>query len=691
MDKNIDLQAVRVSELTELIEYHNRKYYIEENPSIPDVEYDRLFRELQDIEAERPDLLSSTSPTQRVGGEAVSAFEPAKHVTPMLSLDNAFTPEEVSAFEKRIEDELSKNDRAEFYCELKYDGLAISLLYRNGIFERAATRGDGSVGENVTANVKTIKSVPLDLNSAFSALNQPVPELLEVRGEILMQRKDFERLNEIKRQNGEDTFANPRNAASGSLRQLDSKVTAKRSLSFFAYGIGVADGFDKGASHSESMNHLKDLGFRMSELNCVAVGQEGLMAFYNKVMSMRDGLPYDIDGVVYKIDSYAAQEKLGFVSRSPRWARAHKFPAEEQLTKLLDIDVQVGRTGAITPVARLEPVAVGGVVVSNTTLHNMDEIIRKDIMIGDIVRVRRAGDVIPQILGPIVEKRPEDARKFVMPSVCPVCGSDIVKPEGEAVSRCSGGLVCSAQLKGSIQLFAGRKAMDIDGLGDIHIENLVDMKLVKNPNDLYNLSMNDWLSLPRMGEKLAAKIQANLEKTKERPLAKVIYALGVRQVGEQTAKDLAKHFGTMDKIIHASHDDFIAIDGVGPATADELFAFFSNEKNRQIIDDLRQSGIKPIEEEVVVNTDSPFFGKTIVITGTMNTMGRDDMKEIIEKQGGKVSGSVSKKTSFVVAGAEAGSKLAKAKELGVEVLDEDAFLALLETEENTPSRPRMKM
>lgn len=691
MDKNIDLQAVRVSELTELIEYHNRKYYIEETPSIPDVEYDYLFRELQDIEAARPDLLRSTSPTQRVGGEAVSGFEPAKHVTPMLSLDNAFTPEEVSAFEKRIEDELSKNDKAEFYCELKYDGLAISLLYRNGIFERAATRGDGSTGENVTANVKTIKSVPLDLNSAFSTLNQPVPELLEVRGEILMQRKDFERLNDIKRQNGEDTFANPRNAASGSLRQLDSKVTAKRSLSFFAYGIGVADGFDKGASHSESMNHLKDLGFRMSELNCTAIGQEGLMEFYNKVMSMRDDLPYDIDGVVYKIDSYALQEQLGFVSRSPRWARAHKFPAEEQLTKLLDIDVQVGRTGAITPVARLEPVAVGGVIVSNTTLHNIDEIIRKDIMIGDIVRVRRAGDVIPQILGPIVERRPEDARKFVMPSVCPVCGSDIVKPEGEAVSRCSGGLVCSAQLKGGIQLFAGRKAMDIDGLGDIHIENLVDMNLVKNPNDLYKLSMEDWLSLPRMGEKLASKIQANLEKTKERPLAKVIYALGVRQVGEQTAKDLAKHFGTMDKIINASHDDFIAIDGVGPATADELFAFFSNEKNRQIIDDLRESGVKPIEEEVVVNTESPFFGKTIVITGTMNTMGRDDMKEIIEKQGGKVSGSVSKKTSFVIAGTEAGSKLTKAKELGVEVLDEDAFLALLEPEENTPSRPRMRM
>jgi len=691
MDKNIDLQAVRVSELTELIEYHNRKYYLEDRPSIPDVEYDYLFRELQDIEVARPDLLSPTSPTQRVGGEAVSAFEPAQHVKPMLSLDNAFTPEEVSAFEKRIEDELSKNDKAEFYCELKYDGLAISLLYRNGIFERAATRGDGSTGENVTANVKTIKSVPLDLNSAFSALNQPVPELLEVRGEILMQRKDFERLNEIERQNGRDPFANPRNAAAGSLRQLDSKITAKRSLSFFAYGIGVADGFDKGISHSESMNHLKDLGFRMSELNCTAVGQEGLMEFYNKVMSMRDDLPYDIDGVVYKIDSYASQEKLGFVSRSPRWARAHKFPAEEQLTKLLDIDVQVGRTGAITPVARLEPVAVGGVIVSNTTLHNIDEIIRKDIMIGDIVRVRRAGDVIPQILGPIVERRPEDAKQFVMPSVCPVCGSDIVKPEGEAISRCSGGLVCSAQLKGSIQLFAGRKAMDIDGLGDIHIENLVDMNLVKNPNDLYNLSMEDWLSLPRMGEKLATKIKANLEKTKERPLAKVVYALGVRQVGEQTAKDLAKHFGTMDKIIHASHDDFIAIDGVGPATADELFAFFSNEKNRKIINDLRESGVKPIEEEVVVNTDSPFFGKTIVITGTMNTMGRDDMKEIIEKQGGKVAGSVSKKTSFVVAGAEAGSKLAKAKELGVEVLDEDAFLALLEPEENTPSRPRMKM
>lgn len=682
MENKEDLQAIRVAELTKEIQYHNYQYNVLDDPQIPDVEYDMLFKELQNLEKERPDLLSPTSPTQRVGGEILSAFEPATHINPMLSLDNAFTDEEVQAFENRIEEELSSKDDCEFYCELKYDGLAISILYENGILTRAATRGDGMVGENVTANVRTIKSIPLDLRDAFRQKGEEIPRLLEVRGEILMQRKDFERLNEMRRNNGEDSFANPRNAAAGSLRQLDSKITAKRSLSFFAYGLGVADGFDKGATHSESMSHLKSLGFKMSELNCLMKGQKGLIEFYNKVQKLRDHLDYDIDGVVYKIDSYKLQERLGFVSRSPRWARAHKFPAEEQLTLLLDIDIQVGRTGAITPVARLQPVSVGGVVVSNATLHNMDEIIRKDVRIGDIVRVRRAGDVIPEVVGPLIDKRDLSVvRKFSMPTVCPVCGSEIVKPEGEAVARCSGGLVCSAQLKGSLELFAGRKAMDIDGLGNTHIENLVDMGLVKNSNDIYKLTLDQWLTLPRMGEKLAMKIQANLEKTKERPLAKFLFGLGVRQVGEQTAKDLAKHFGTLDKIINASHDDFLAIEGVGPSTADELTAFFSNDKNLQIIQDLKASGVKPIENDVIViDENSVFNGKTVVITGTMSSMGRDEIKEIVEKQGAKVAGSVSKKTSLVIAGAEAGSKLAKAQELGVPVIDEDGFKRMLEGE-----------
>lgn len=698
MEKNEDLQALRVEFLTKEIEYHNYQYNFLDDPKIPDLEYDKLFRELEDLEKERPDLLMPNSPTQRVGGEILSSFEPASHITPMLSLDNAFTPEEVQAFENRIEEELTSGDESEFYCELKYDGLAISLLYEDGILKRAATRGDGMVGENVTENVKTIRSVPLDLRSSFDERGENIPRLLEVRGEILMQRRDFERLNNYQRNNGGKIFANPRNAAAGSLRQLDSKVTAKRSLSFFAYGIGIADGFDKGKTHSESMAHIKSLGFLMSELNTITKGQKGLMDFFQKVQKMRDGLAYDIDGVVYKIDSYKQQEQLGFVSRSPRWARAHKFPAEEQLTILLDIDTQVGRTGAITPVARLQPVSVGGVVVSNATLHNMDEIIRKDIRIGDTVRVRRAGDVIPEVVGPILEKRDDSVvRKFVMPTSCPVCGSDIVKADGEAIARCSGGLVCSAQLKGSLELFAQRRAMDIDGLGVTHIENLVDMGLVKNPNDLYKITLSQWLSLPRMGEKLAVKIQNNLEKTKERPLAKFLFGLGVRQVGEQTAKDLAKKFGTLENIISASHDDFLAIEGVGPSTADELSAFFSNQKNLEIINGLKESGVRPVEEVIVINESSVFNGKTVVITGTMNSMGRDEIKELVEKQGAKVAGSVSKKTSFVIAGAEAGSKLTKAQELGVPVLDEEAFLKMLNTEnkveltEDEPKRPRMKM
>lgn len=694
MEHNLDPQAKRVKELTDEINEHNDNYYVKNEPTIPDIEYDRLMKELQNIEKERPDLLSETSPTQRVGGAVSSEFKSVAHLAPMLSLDNILPNDdenevphkELYEFSKAIKDGLSKQeDNTLYYCEPKYDGLAMSLVYEKGILVRGVTRGDGNVGEDVTANIKTIKTVPMDIRRAFLNRGEDIPETLEVRGEVLMPREDFEKLNAYQRSINGKTFANPRNAASGSLRQLDSKITAKRGLAFFAYALGVADGFDKGQSHSESMEHLKNIGFKTSGFSRVARGSKELINFFEEVGGKRDSLPFDIDGVVYKVDSYEEQKRLGFVSKAPRWAKAHKFPAEEQLTKLIAIDVQVGRTGAITPVARLEPVAVGGVVVANATLHNMDEIEKKDVMIGDYVRIRRAGDVIPEVVGPDITKRPLDAKKFTMPSSCPVCGSPVVKPEGEAVARCSGGLVCKAQLTGSLQHYVQRKAMDVDGLGDTHIENLVEMDLVKNPNDLYKLSLEQWLTLPRMGEKLAVKIMGNLGSSKERPLNKFLFGLGVRQVGEQTAKDLANHFGSLEKIIQATKEDFLSMSGVGPATADELSAFFHNDKNQKILEDLNLSGVKPLEVQkkaAVLSASGvdEFTGKTYVITGTLPTMGRDDAKDLLEARGAKVSSSVSKKTYAVLAGSDAGSKLSKAQELGVPVIDEDAFKALIEGE-----------
>lgn len=691
MEQKIDLQALRVKELTEELNEHNHNYYVKDEPTIPDIEYDLLIKELEKIETDRPDLLFKTSPTQRVGGEVSSKFEAVAHLAPMLSLNNILPNDdetqeahkELFDFTKSIKDVLNKPDEnTEYYCEPKYDGLAMSLVYEKGILSRGVTRGDGMIGEDVTSNIKTIKTVPMDIRRGFLNRGEEVPEILEVRGEVLMPREDFEKLNDYQRSIGGKTFANPRNAAAGSLRQLDSKITAKRGLAFFAYALGVADGFDKGLTHSESIEHLTNIGFKTSGFSRIAKGSSELIKFFEEVGGKRDVLPFDIDGVVYKVNSYQEQSKLGFVSKAPRWAKAHKFPAEEKLTKLIAIEVQVGRTGAITPVARLEPVAVGGVVVSNATLHNMDEIEKKDVRIGDYVRIRRAGDVIPEVVGPDISKRPLDAKKFVMPSSCPVCGSPVLKPEGEAVARCSGGLVCKAQLTGSLQHYVQRRAMDVDGLGDTHIENLVENELVKNPNDLYKLTLEQWLTLPRMGEKLAVKIMGNLNSSKERPLNKFLYSLGIRQMGEQTAKDLANNFGTLDKIISATKEDFLAMSGVGPATADELSAFFHNEKNQKILNDLKESGVRPLEVQkkaiqTPANGVDEFTGKTYVITGTLPTMGRDEAKDLLEARGAKVSSSVSKKTYAVLVGADAGSKLAKAQELGVPVIDEDAFKLLI--------------
>lgn len=689
---NKDLQ--RIKELRVSIDYHNDAYHKYDSPEITDREYDMMFRELITLESKYPESFSPTSPTQRVGAPPAKELKPYTHLNPMLSLDNAFEDNEVVAFEDRIKDIIGDIEDLEFACEPKFDGLAVSLIYENGIFSRGGTRGDGRVGEDVTDNLKTIKSIPLDITPYFLKNKLPIPKLMEVRGEVLMKRKDFERLNERQREMNAKTFVNPRNAAAGSLRQLDSRITAKRSLSFFAYALGETIGFDKGESHRESMLSLQKLGFMLSDLSDVVLGHSGLIEYFRKVGLERDSLPYDIDGVVYKVNSYEKQEELGFISRSPRWAKAHKFPAQEMTTVLLSIDEQVGRTGAITPVARLEPVFVGGVTVTNATLHNQDEITRKDIRVGDTVIVRRAGDVIPEIVSAVQSKRPKNAVPYVMSTSCPCCGSPVIRLSGEAVARCSGGLSCSKQLTGSLEHYVQRKAMDIDGIGDTHIENLVDMGLVSNPSDLYTLTLSEWLMLPRMGEKLATKIMDNLNKSKQRPLNKFIYGLGVRQVGESTAKNLANKFGTLNNIMNAHYDDFITVQDIGPETAQSLTAFFENINNHEIIRKLLSCGVEPIPVEISSDVKT-LEGVTIVLTGTLSSMGRDEAKEKLEKLGAKISGSVSKKTSLVIAGAEAGSKLLKAEELGVPVAGDDELLLLVEgksiEEIINPKKNRMKM
>ena len=668
---------IRAAQLKASLERHNHAYYVLDNPSIPDAEYDKLFQELQALEQQYPELLTAESPTQRVGGKPLPQFEQVRHAIPMLSLGNGFEDEDIVSFDKRVKDGLSSLQEISYATELKFDGLAISLRYEQGVLVEAATRGDGTTGENVTANIRTVRAIPLRLHG-----EQP-PAVLEVRGEVLMYKQDFERLNQRQRDGGLKEFANPRNAAAGSLRQLDSKITAQRTLRFFAYGIGVLEGAAMPASHSALLDWYVTLGLPVCKERAVVQGAEGLLEFYRAIGLKRAQLPYEIDGVVYKVDRLDLQQQLGFVSRAPRFALAHKFPAQEALTLVQDIEVQVGRTGAITPVARLAPVFVGGVTVTNATLHNEDEVRRKDVQIGDTVIVRRAGDVIPEVVAAVPESRPADARPFVMPTTCPVCGSAIVRAVDEAVARCSGGwLKCAAQRKGGLQHFASRRAIDIEGLGDQLIDQLVDKNIITTPADLYRLGLTALAELDRMAEKSAQNVLDALEKSKSTTLARFIYALGIRHVGEATAKELARHFGNMDAVMAASAEQLLEVADIGPVVANSITAFFADSLNVELVQQLRAAGLQWSEGSGIDMPAKFLAGKTFVLTGTLPQLTRDEAAQKIEAAGGKVSGSVSKKTSYVVAGAEAGSKLAKAEELGITILDEAGLLALLAQGEN---------
>jgi len=661
--------AGRAEKLRRAIERHNRLYYNEAEPEISDAEYDRLFQELVKLETEHPGLLTPDSPTHRVGFKPSEEFAPVTHRVPMLSLANAFDEEDVAAFDRRVREGL-ETENVEYAAELKFDGLAITLAYEDGIFVRGATRGDGTTGEDVTPNLRTVRTIPLRLEGRKS------PKLLEVRGEVLMTRKDFETINKRALEAGEKTFVNPRNAAAGGLRQLDPRLTAQRRLSFFAYGIGAIEGFDAPPTHSRLLDALEALGFPVARDRKTVRGVEGLLRFYEDAGAKRAKLPYDIDGVVYKVNRFADQQKLGFVSRAPRWAIAHKFPAEEATTELLDIDFQVGRTGAITPVARLKPVFVGGTTIVNATLHNEDEIRRKDIWKGDTVVVRRAGDVIPEVAR--VAKKGDRDRPFRMPSKCPVCGSAVEKSQDEAVARCTGGLFCPAQRKQSLLHFASRRAMDIEGLGDKLVDQLVDAGIVRTPADLYKLGIAKLAALERMAEKSAANVNQAIEKSKDTTLGRFIYALGIRNVGEVTAKDLARHFGGIDALMDAGVEQLQEAPDVGPVVAESIAGFFRERHNREVIEQLRAAGVRWKEGAPArAATSGPFAGKIVVLTGTLAAMTRDEAKERIEAAGGRITGSVSKKTDFVVAGTEAGSKLDKANELGVKVLDEEQFLKLI--------------
>jgi DNA ligase (NAD+) len=661
--------AGRAEKLRRAIERHNRLYYNEAEPEISDAEYDRLFQELVKLETEHPGLLTPDSPTHRVGFKPSEEFAPVTHRVPMLSLANAFDEEDVAAFDRRVREGL-ETENVEYAAELKFDGLAITLAYEDGIFVRGATRGDGTTGEDVTPNLRTVRTIPLRLEGRKS------PKLLEVRGEVLMTRKDFEIINKRALEAGEKTFVNPRNAAAGGLRQLDPRLTAQRRLSFFAYGVGASEGFDLPPTHSRLLDALEALGFPVAKDRKTVKGVEGLLRFYREAGEKRAKLPYDIDGVVYKVNRFVDQQKLGFVSRAPRWAVAHKFPAEEATTELLDIDFQVGRTGAITPVARLKPVFVGGTTIVNATLHNEDEIRRKDIWKGDTVVVRRAGDVIPEVAR--VAKKGDRDRPFRMPSKCPVCGSAVEKSEDEAVARCTGGLFCPAQRKQALLHFASRRAMDIEGLGDKLVDQLVEGGIVRTPADLYKLGIVKLAALERMAEKSAANVNEAIEKSKDTTLGRFIYALGIRNVGEVTAKDLARHFGGLDALMDASVEQLQEAPDVGPVVAESIAGFFRERHNREVIEQLRAAGVKWKEGAPErAATSGPFAGKIVVLTGTLAAMTRDEAKERIEAAGGRITGSVSKKTDFVVAGAEAGSKLDKASELGVKVLDEEQFLKLI--------------
>ncbi|MGG1943276.1 NAD-dependent DNA ligase LigA [Trinickia sp. NRRL B-1857] len=668
-----DQPAERAVWLRTELERANYQYYVLDQPQIPDAEYDRLFSELQSIEADHPDLITPESPTQRVGGQVASGFASVVHALPMLSLNNGFTEEDVTAFDKRVSDRLDRSP-VEYSCELKFDGLAISLRYEDGRLVQAATRGDGSTGEDVTQNVRTVRSIPLRLKG------ERIPRVLEVRGEVLMFRRDFDRLNAHQREAGQREFANPRNAAAGSLRQLDSSITAQRPLSFFAYGIGELEGMDMPDTHDAVLDWYTVLGLPVCTERATVEGAEGLLTFYRRIGEKRKSLPYDIDGVVYKVNRRADQDTLGFVSRAPRFALAHKFPPEEALTELLEIGVNVGRTGAITPVARLAPVFVGGVTVTNATLHNEDEVHRKDLRAGDTVIVRRAGDVIPEVVGSVLERRPPDAQAFVMPTECPACGSAIERLPGEAVARCTGGLVCPAQRKRALEHFAQRRALDIDGLGEKIIDQLVEQNIVRTPADLFNLGFSTLVALERFADKSAQNLIDAIEKAKHTKLERFIFALGIPDVGESTAKDLARHFGSLDPVMDASVETLMEVEGIGPIVAESIHQFFAEEHNRTVIDQLRVNVSWPEGPPAPRAPQGVLAGKTVVLTGTLPTLAREQAKEMLEGAGAKVAGSVSKKTDYVVAGAEAGSKLTKAEELGIKILDEDGMRKLLEGE-----------
>lgn len=666
----------RVQQLRDEINYHNYRYYVEDRPEIPDVEYDRLLRELQALEADHPELVTPDSPTQRVGAEPVKAFGEIKHEIPMLSLDNAFSDQELSEFDRRVRERLNVAS-VEYVAEPKLDGLAISILYEQGSLVRAATRGDGVRGEDVTHNVRTIAAVPLRLRGA------DYPARLEVRGEVYMPKAGFEALNRRAREQGEKAFVNPRNAAAGSLRQLDPRITAQRPLAIYCYGVGLVEGEALPDTHMETLAELRRWGLRVSpEVERVA-GLEQMLDYYRALGQRRNDLAYEIDGVVYKVNRLDQREVLGFVARAPRWAVAHKFPAQEEMTRLLDIEVQVGRTGAITPVARLEPVFVGGVTVSNATLHNQDEINRKDVRVGDTVIVRRAGDVIPEVVSVVLSKRPKGAKPFTMPTQCPVCGSDVIRAEGEAVARCSGGLFCAAQRKEAIKHFASRRAMDIDGLGDKLVEQLCEQDLIHDPADLYRLTQAQLAGLERMGEKSARNLIQALEKSKQTTLARFLFALGIREVGEATAQGLAHWFTTLEAIESATEDALQEVPDVGPIVAAHIHAFFQQPHNLEVIEKLLKAGVQWPAIEPRAEADLPLQGQTVVLTGSLSEMTRDEAKQRLQALGAKVTGSVSKKTDLVIAGAEAGSKLAKAEKLGIEVLDEAGFLALLQDHQST--------
>ena len=661
----------RVDSLRATLEDHNYYYYVQDDPRIPDAEYDRLFRELQKLEAEHPELATEDSPTRRVGSSAETSFEEVTHRLPMLSLDNAFSEDELRDFDRRVRDRLGEDGAIEYVCEPKLDGLAVSLHYENGTLTRAATRGDGYTGEDITANIRTIPSVPLKLRGSG------YPDLVEVRGEVYMPRAGFEKLNERLAEQGEKTFVNPRNAAAGSLRQKKSTVTARRPLELCAYSMAVTDESVLPETHWDSLQLVRGWGFRINPEMRKAEGVEACLDAYNELMAKRDSLPYEIDGIVFKVNRLDLQQELGFVSRAPRWAIAHKFPAQEELTIIEDVEFQVGRTGAVTPVARLKPVFVGGVTVSNATLHNMDEIRRLDVHIGDTVFIRRAGDVIPQVVKVVPEKRPAKAPTVEMPEHCPVCGSDIVQIEGEAVARCSGGLYCPAQRKEAIRHYASRKAMDIEGLGDRLIEMLVDEGMVSTVADLYRLTKFQIASLERMGDKSAANLVAAIDRSREPVLWRFLYALGIREVGEATAKGLAAHFGTLEAISEADEESLQTVPDVGPIVAGHIRSFFDQPHNQETLAALKEAGVTWQEEQVLSVDEQPLSGQTWVLTGTLSGMTRDQAKEKLEQLGAKVAGSVSKKTACVVAGEAAGSKLAKAEQLGVPVLDEEGLANLL--------------